>query len=187
MHAHLSGSVKESTVIKLLEEEAAELRSLDSNSSSTSSSPSSPSPSPPSDELRTFQFGDRSLSECFHVFRILHRLLSTVSAVCRVTREVITDFAADGTVYLELRTTPRALHKEGTSKRQYVEGVVQAIRDSQRTVRTPAGFPIVVRLLLSIDRSQSFAEAESTLALAVEFAAQEDPIVVGLDFSGNVR
>jgi hypothetical protein len=42
-----------------------------------------------------------------------------------------------------------------------------------------------VRLLLSIDRSGSQSDAESTVTLAGEFHAQPDPVVVGVDFSGN--
>jgi adenosine deaminase len=81
--------------------------------------------------LSTFISGERTLSQCFEVFSLLHRLLSTLPAVARVTREVIADFAADEVVYLELRTTPRAL--AGRSKRDYVQTVVDAIRECEET------------------------------------------------------
>ena len=97
---------------------------------------------------------------------------------------MVADFAADGVVYLELRTTPRAL-PDGTSKRQGVEAVVQTLRECEQSVRTPSGEPIIVRLLLSIDRSQPLSEAEDTVALAAELASAPDPVVVGIDFSGN--
>lgn len=53
------------------------------------------------------------------------------------------------------------------------------------SVRTPSGERILVRLLLSIDRSGSQSDAESTVDLAGEFHAEADPVVVGIDFSGN--
>lgn len=175
LHAHLSGCVRQETVKQLLEEEAQQ------QSSSTHTS----------NDLTSFQFGDRTLSQCFEVFKILHRLVSNRQVLGRITREVIRDFAQDGCVYLELRTTPRALsggaHGSACTKREYIECVIDAIRELESTVRTPSGEPICVRLLLSIDRSQSLEEANDTLDLAIEFARRDvdDPIIVGIDFSGN--
>jgi len=171
MHAHLSGSVRDSTIHALLAEEARELGQA--------------APSVASSSLSTFVSGERNLSQCFEVFALLHRLLSTLPAVARAAREVVADFAADEVVYLELRTTPRALPKGNTTKREYVDTVVQVLRECEQTIRTPSGRRIHVRLLLSIDRSGSQADAESTVDLAIEFARQPNPVVVGLDFSGN--
>ena len=121
MHAHLSGSVKDSTIRAMLREEA-EAAGTAADAVAALSEPSC---------LSTFISGERTLSQCFEVFSLLHRLLSTLPAVARVTREVIADFAADEVVYLELRTTPRAL--AGASKRQYVQTVVDAIRECEET------------------------------------------------------
>jgi adenosine deaminase len=57
---------------------------------------------------------ERSLSECFEIFELIHALVDTAPVLKRVTREVLEDFAADGVCYVELRTTPRAL-KDGTA------------------------------------------------------------------------
>jgi len=53
--------------------------------------------------------------------------------------------------------------------RQYVEAVVEALKEAQRTARTPSGDRIIVRLLLSIDRSGALEAAESTVDLAAEY------------------
>lgn len=55
-------------------------------------------------------------------------------------------------------------------------------RSGRRLGCGPTG--LTPRLLLSIDRSGDLAEAQDTVALALEFAA-ESPLVVGIDFSGN--
>ena len=51
--------------------------------------------------------GDRTLSECFKLFDIIHRLTTDHATITRITQEVIEDFAADNVLYLELRTTPK--------------------------------------------------------------------------------
>ena len=52
---------------------------------------------------------ERSLEGCFAIFGAIHRTVTTLAAVRRITAEVLADFAADNVKYLELRTTPRAL------------------------------------------------------------------------------
>ena len=51
--------------------------------------------------------GDRTLSECFKLFDIIHRITTDHNTITRITSEVIEDFAADNVHYLELRTTPK--------------------------------------------------------------------------------
>ena len=62
------------------------------------------------------------------MFQILHELVSDVEAVTMVAEEVVSDFAKDGVVYLELRTTPRANPKCGMTKQTYVEAVLDGIQ-----------------------------------------------------------
>ena len=183
MHAHLSGSVNDASIRRMLAEEAAEKwATLTDDLSSTVDLQAESC-------VSAFTSGDRSLAQCFEVFKLLHRLLSNLTAVAKITREVIEDFARNGVVYLELRTGPRAMQAtakhEATTKKQFVETIVSVIREAEETVRTPSGERICVRLLLSIDRSGSQENAASTVDLAGEFASQPNPIVVGLDFSGN--
>jgi hypothetical protein len=52
--------------------------------------------------------GERTLADCFALFDVIHRLTTRHETVTRITREVVEDFASDGVLYLELRTTPKA-------------------------------------------------------------------------------
>ena len=55
--------------------------------------------------------GDRTLSEVFQVFGVIHQVTTDHAILTRITQEVIEDFAADNVQYLELRTTPKVLHR----------------------------------------------------------------------------
>jgi adenosine deaminase len=90
----------------------------------------------------------------------------------------VRDFAADGVAYLELRTTPRALPAAGLTKAGYVGAVLAALAAAERE----AAGAIRVRLLLSVDRRHSPAEADEAVALAEQFCAAG---VVGVDLCGD--
>ena len=53
----------------------------------------------------------------------------------QVTCAVIDEFAADGVVYLELRSTPRAIPESGVTLTSYVETVLRAIQDKTSTFK----------------------------------------------------
>ena len=53
--------------------------------------------------------GDRTLSEIFLLFGLIHQVTTDHAILTRITQEVIEDFAADNVQYLELRTTPKVL------------------------------------------------------------------------------
>jgi adenosine deaminase len=118
----------------------------------------------------------RTLGQCFEIFELIHKVIDSLPVLRRVTREVIDDMVASGVVYLELRTTPRAL-PDGTSKREYVHAVADEVK------KHPNGD--CVRLILSLDRALTGAGNDETAALAVELASGIDAVVVGLDVSGN--
>lgn len=148
----------------------------------------------------------------FDHFAVLHVVLDNEAALRRAAHDVVLDFAQDRVHYLELRTTPRANPATRMSKRSYIEAVRSGIRDAlaelkQRSssLQSPPDYPanqnlhtdhedededdvrappeMVVRLLLSLDRSQSLEELRDTLELATELRAGGD--VVGVDLSGN--
>lgn len=50
-----------------------------------------------------------------------------------MTCDVINDFANDGVVYLELRSTPRAIPQWGVTQASYMETILRAIRDKTAT------------------------------------------------------
>lgn len=88
------------------------------------------------------------------------------------------DFAADGVVYLELRTTPRALPKSGLSKAGYVEAILAVIREYEES----SSSPLHTRLILSVDRRNTLEEAAEVVDLARRFQPQG---VVGVDLCGD--
>jgi adenosine deaminase len=119
---------------------------------------------------------DRTLSECFDLFKLIYELTDSEESIRRIAREVVVDFAADGVVYLELRTTPRCV-MPSMSLERYVEVVLEGVE--QARVMYPE---IQVKLLLSINRSFTVDVAESIVDLALKFT---DRGVVGIDLSGN--
>lgn len=53
--------------------------------------------------------GHRSLPECFQLFDMIHKVVTSHDIVTQITEEVIEDFANENVVYLELRTTPKVI------------------------------------------------------------------------------
>ena len=155
LHAHLHGSIRDATLVEL----------LTANGSSASLA-----------AMRILRetAHQRSLSDCFALFDSIHSVVTTREAVERIARETVSDFALDGVRYLELRTTPR---RDVMSAREYVDAIERGVLRA-----TPR---CVVRLLLSINRAQSVADAEATVDLAIELHGAGTGRVVGVDLSGN--
>ena len=143
-------------------------------------------------ELARFQNLDFNLDEqldidhCFRLFSIIHRVIATAPIVKRVFREVLADYMEENTLYLEIRTTPRTL-SDGTTIEQYINlvvGIVQEHNDMH-------GEKMLVKLILSIDRSKRFSDAFTVANIAADdkflMNTTEYPVrnIVGLDFSGN--
>ncbi|GMY36920.1 N6-mAMP deaminase [Fagus crenata] len=186
LHAHLNGSIRHSTLLefaRVLGEKGVIVFS---------------------DVEHVILKNDRSLTEVFKLFDLIHILTTDHTTVTRITKEVIEDFAAENVVYLELRTTPKKNDSIGMTKRSYMEAVMEGLR-AVSTVdvafvphNVDAGSlrealpvndmcngtrkKIYVRLLLSIDRRESTAAAMETVKLALEM---RDLGVLGIDLSGN--
>lgn len=168
LHAHLHGCIRDETLADLLRgEKTVEKGAADRVLGRPLGGP------------HGFKRGERTLSECFRVFDLIHRAVHTRAAVERVAREAVRDFWADGVVYLELRSTPRELDGGRVSRRGYVEAVARAAADEARRV---SGGRMAVRLLLSVNRAGTPEEARRTVALA---AASRALGVVGVELSGN--
>eukprot|EP01105_Mastigella_eilhardi_P007400 TRINITY_DN18863_c0_g1_i1.p1 TRINITY_DN18863_c0_g1~~TRINITY_DN18863_c0_g1_i1.p1 ORF type:complete len:353 (-),score=102.53 TRINITY_DN18863_c0_g1_i1:35-1093(-) len=163
LHAHLGGSVRQSTLRELLIAKGLPVDGLDQAFS----------------RVRRDAYGD-----CFRVFDAVHAAVDSLAVLRRVARECVEDFAADGAAYCEIRTTPRAgMLPAGSTKRQYVEAVLAGLHDGCAATGTRAG------LLLSVDRgSDTPATAADTVDVAVAAVAEGGDVlarVVGIDFSGN--
>ena len=159
LHAHLHGSARLSTIADLAPE------GVDTSC------------------LQPIRGTDRSLESCFAIFGAIHQTVTNVAAVRRITLEVLADFAADGVKYLELRTTPRALGDADAAG--YVDCVLGAFTEFEQQQRADGvPWPLVPRLILSVDRTGSREAALATARLAVA-CAKRGRYVVGVDFSGN--
>ncbi|VDP80387.1 unnamed protein product, partial [Echinostoma caproni] len=95
----------------------------------------------------------------------------------QVAVSVVEEFALDGVVYLELRTTLRPV----PTCRDYLHTVIQSLTSAPSVLNEL----IVVRLLVSIDRARGVEEAQKAVALAIEAAHSNPDLVVGVDLSGN--
>ncbi|KAK7874337.1 hypothetical protein R5R35_007809 [Gryllus longicercus] len=121
-----------------------------------------------------------NLEECFKIFGLAHSLTSSPEALRVATSDVVREFAEDGVVHLELRTTPRAVESI-MSHEQYVEAVLE------EATREGAAQGIGVKVLLSVDRSQGEAAAQRVLTLALAARRRWPEALVGIDLSGNPR
>uniref|UniRef100_A0A914WTI3 Adenosine deaminase domain-containing protein n=1 Tax=Plectus sambesii TaxID=2011161 RepID=A0A914WTI3_9BILA len=167
LHAHLNGSVSVRAIEKLIE-----LRKR-----------SEPDYKADDRVLSTAKAQDkiRTLADAFLMFPLIQALTQTSEAVTLATVEVISEFNDDNVKYLELRTTPRENTVTSMSKVDYIEAVLAGIATCSERL------PIIVRLLLSIDRRQEVADASETVDLAIKFAKSKDARVVGVELSGDPK
>lgn len=119
---------------------------------------------------------DYDLETFFPLFsRYIYTLCDDTSSIIYSTNSVLQSFQDDGVVYLELRTTPRAIPSAGITKDDYVKLVLSCISSFKScTMNT--------KLILSVDRSNSAQEALDVVKLALEYRHQG---VVGVDLCGN--
>lgn len=169
LHAHLNGSISPSTMQKLLSRHQGKL---------------SHGTIPEMWQTTIAKGEKRTLNDCFAMFKIIHTIVDDEEAVAMVAHDVVLEFAADGVVYLELRSTPRANPTTGMTKQSYIDAVLKGIDSSL----AKCSQLIHVRVLLSIDRRQSVSEARDTVHLAAQYSSaltQHRARVVGIDLSGD--
>jgi adenosine deaminase len=112
-------------------------------------------------------------------FGTLRLFYKSPDIIKRVTWEAIEDAARDNVRYLELRFTPVALSRgEGFPMAQVVDWVIESVQEAS------AEFEILVRLIISINRHESTAQAEKVLDIALE---RVDRGIVGIDLAGNEK
>jgi adenosine deaminase len=120
---------------------------------------------------QVYEFPPRmTIPEAFRLFGLVHSVITSPERVYRIAQEMLVDFQNENCVYLEMRTTPKAL--ESITEEQYIECITKAISDHSGSMQT--------RLLLSINRSSSLETALNTIKLA-----RFTPYCVGVELSGN--
>ena len=177
LHAHLNGSISAATMQRLLQQYEEKERAEGGEDGTAV---------PRQLWQTTIAKGEsRTLDDCFIMFKMIHTLVSDAEAVETVAHDVVGEFAGDGVVYLELRSTPRANPATKMTKRSYVEAVLKGINKALSECSTT----LHVSLLLSIDRRHSVEAAQETVELAGEYLSQEKQAhqarVVGIDLSGD--
>ena len=162
LHSHLHGSIRRSTLFELAREKRLTVN------------------------MDEFEFANKSSSEVVHkafdLFRMIHEVVTNITVVKRIFDETIVDYMAENTIYLEIRSTPRSL-SDGTTIQSYMESLLAWIQKHNNE----QGHKMMVKLIVSLDRSKTVEEAKNVTNLAtrlfVEQKGRRD--LVGLDYSGN--
>ena len=233
LHAHLNGCVRDSTLLdraeavaRAAEDDEAPARTgeestaEDENDRTGANKTPKPPPKPPrktaADVRALLAKPDgkgRPLQRCFDLFAAIHDLCTDHDSLRRIAAEATMDFARDGVVYLELRTTPKSVPSRNVTKASYCAAVLDGLAlgkkladDWRRSKRRAGGdddeggtrgssdassnsssfesFAICARLILSVDRRETPEEAVKTVKLAA-FLRDAGADVCGVDLSGN--
>lgn len=167
LHAHLHGSIRNNTLREFVEAELGGSSDLVEKTLMT--------------KRLSSQTGERTLSDCFSIFDIIHKVVVRREYIERIVQELIVDLSEQNVIYAEIRTTPRPIPECGLDKYGYTATVIESIQKF-----TSESSP-TVKLILSIDRSDSVENAWDTLSLylTVKKDCRLGSVLVGLDFSGN--
>jgi adenosine deaminase len=110
-------------------------------------------------------------------FGTLRLFYKSPEIIKRISQEAVEDAALDNVRYMELRFTPVALSRaEGFPMAQVVDWVIESVREAS------AKFGVLVRLIASINRHESIAQAKKVLEIAI---SRKDKGIVGIDLAGN--
>ena len=227
LHAHLNGSIREHTLIELATERNVQLpQSLIQHDAVEQQQQKKEDDGRSIPLFRNTR--PRSLQDCFKVFEYIPHCVNDLVALRRITEEVLCDAASDGIAYIELRTGPKCLLRqyycdraEGVqssmaTKREYVQTIIDIMQefekkeslryteemksnhnhrcDNNKIVR----LPLIPRLIISVDRSGTVAQADENINLAIELFQQQQQqqqsskkgdaqnnYIVGVELGGN--
>lgn len=165
LHAHLTGSVRNDTIRKLLH------RPVNGEIRKKAEKLLAPGTS-------------RTLKECFELFPIIHQLINDPETLRSVVLSVLDDFARDNVIYLELRTTPRS--STIFTSELYLWTVLEAVDMYHK--ENPNG--LVCRVLVSISRHLPVENAQEIVRVTGDFIQKAaltsmKDLIVGMELSGN--
>ncbi|KAF2825596.1 Metallo-dependent hydrolase [Ophiobolus disseminans] len=164
LHAHLTGSISRECLHDIWETRKARDPAIDLE-----------------DPLVAIPTGkvDYDIKTFFPLFSsYIYKLCNNLPSIQYSTKAVLQDFQADGVVYLELRTTPRAMPGANLTKDDYVSTILDILKShNEQTSNTMRAF-----LILSIDRRNTVIEAQEVVDLAIKYQSAG---VVGVDLCGD--
>lgn len=118
------------------------------------------------------------LSRFFPLFsKYIYALCNDLPSLIYTTHSVLQDFQQDGVVYLELRTTPRAMPSAKITKDIYIQTILDCI-----TKHNKSDPSMKTNLILSIDRRNDLQTALEVVTLAHKYHSHG---VVGIDLCGD--
>ncbi|CZT04079.1 probable adenosine deaminase [Rhynchosporium agropyri] len=163
LHAHLSGSISRESLHEIwLQKKARGETMLDD----------------PLVEMPVGKF-DYDLETFFPLFsRYIYELCNDQDSLIQTTNSVLSSFSSDGVVYLELRTTPRAIPSANITKDDYIRTILTCINTHSLT----PGTTMKTNLIISIDRRNTLATALEVVSLALKYRSSG---VVGIDLCGD--
>ncbi|KAG4026968.1 hypothetical protein MFRU_034g00280 [Monilinia fructicola] len=121
---------------------------------------------------------DYDLETFFPLFsKYIYALCNDLPSLIYTTHSVLQDFQQDGVVYLELRTTPRAMPSAKITKDIYIQTILDCI-----TKHNKSDPSMKTNLILSIDRRNDLQTALEVVTLAHKYHSHG---VVGIDLCGD--
>ena len=120
------------------------------------------------------------MKTAFMIFAQIHKVINDLASIRRVTLEMLEDFNLENVIYLEIRTTPKSLEGVFTYE-EYLETILDEIMKFNEQNK------MIIRILLSVDRSRSIEQAKKTVELLKKYKSHPlySSYILGLDFSGN--
>eukprot|EP00960_Hanusia_phi_P002176 62568-Hanusia_phi.AAC.3 len=168
LHAHLSGTVKESTLGELGRAKGLDIGRMKFSLESLAAT----------DSL------EQTWKETVEAFDNIRKLTAYDPQVLRrIVNEAIELYAEDGCVYLELRTGLKHL----PDRKTFLSEVISTINVAQ------GKHGIIVRLLVSVDRGASLEDARETISIAIDAYESQSKggglrgggVLVGVEMGGN--
>ena len=167
LHAHLGGSIRPSTINELMREKGLEGLST-----------SYGQPNMEGATIAAMEKAETRMQHCFKMFDAIYKVTDNLAAIHRISKEVVLDYSAENTKYLELRTSLKNLEGKGTEA--YLDTVLHAIDEANASL--PEDKRVDTKLLVSVNRSSPVQSCKEAVATAIKYKSKG---VVGMDLSGN--
>lgn len=127
-----------------------------------------------------------SYSEGFKIWEIIFSVANDAKVLKRLVVEMIEDHCLENVRYLEIRSTPKKL-EEGFEKKDYIEKVLEGIKEGTELCEKKYGWSPLVKYLVSINRTETAEEAMKSVQLAAKYHREglPSPAVVGVEIGGD--